>query len=240
MASLSAKGQSTPILREFESVSEGTVKLGELGHRQGGDKASEFTLEHQSEKITADCGSARQPIFWPQHDLSCESQDFPVDWGADHCRHIPMLSHKGSGHYDVKSRFSATLGNLLSRTVDLASSHGRACSEISMRACRARRLPCFRNTSLSLASIARRRSRSANSRSAVRTSADRLRSRGEPSVNSSRSFKVASSIVTAIVFILGSLSIFWSDFNASSPSLTCGRTKQSSERKATGSRRKLR
>jgi hypothetical protein len=46
--------------------------------------------------------------------------------------------------------------------------------------------------------------------------------------------------VTAIVFILGSLSIFWSDFNASSPSLTCGRTKQSSERKATGSRRKLR
>ena len=211
--------------REFESMSKGMVQLGELGRRQGGDKVAELTLEHQREKITADCGRAWETIFWPQHDLSCEPEDFPVDWGADHRRHILMLGHKGSGHYDVKARLSAPLGDPLARAIDLASSHGRACSEINMRACRARRLRCFRNTSLSFASIARRRSRSANSRSAARTSADRLRGRGEPSVNSSRSFKVASSIVMAIVFILGSLSIFWGYFNAFTLSFTFERTR---------------
>lgn len=188
-------------------MSEGKVKLGKLGCRQGGDKVAELTLKHQRKKITADCGRARQAIFRPQHDLSCESQHFPINGGADHRGHILMLGHKGSGHYDVKPRFSATLGDPFARTVDLASPHGRACSEMSMRAWRARRLRCFLNTSPSFASISRRRSRSANSRSAVRTSADRLWSRGEALVNSSSSFKVASSIVTAIVFILGSLSI---------------------------------
>jgi len=206
-------------------VSEGTVKLGELGRRQGGDKVGELTLKHQREKIAADCGRAWQAIFRPQHDLGCESQDFPIDGGADHRRDILMLSHKGSGYDDVKSGLAATLGDPLSGAVDLPSPHERACSEMSRRAWRARRLRCFRNSSPSFASISRRRSRSANSRSAVRTSADRLRSRGELSANSPRSFRVASSIVTAIVFILGSVSISWGDFNAFSLSLTCGQIK---------------
>jgi len=171
---------------------------------------SKLTFEHQGEKITADCGCARQAIFRPQHDLSCESQDFPINRRADHCRNILMLGHEGSGHYDVKSRFPATLGDSLARAVNLASPHGRACSETSTRICRARRLRCFRNTSPSFASISRRRSRSANSRSAVRTRAERLRCRWEASVKSSRSFKVPSSMEIAIVFILESISAFWS------------------------------
>jgi len=95
-------------------VSEGTVKLGELGRRQGGDKVGELTLKHQREKIAADCGRAWQAIFRPQHDLGCESQDFPIDGGADHRRDILMLSHKGSGYDDIKSGLAATLGDPLS------------------------------------------------------------------------------------------------------------------------------
>jgi len=212
-------------------VSKGAIKLGELGCRQGGDKVAELTLEHQREKITADCGGPWQAIFWPQHNLSCESQYFAIDWGADHRRNILMLGHKGSGHYDVKSGLSAALGDPFSGAVDLASLHERACSEMSMRVCRARRLRCFLNTSPSFASISRRRSRSANSRSAVRTSADRLPSRVEPSVNSSRSFNVVSSIVTAIVFILGIVSAIWVNFNALTLFLTCGRTRRLSKAK---------
>ena len=176
---------------------------------------SELTLEDQSQKITADCGRAWQAVFRPQHDLCCESQDLTIDRSADHRGNILMLGDEASGHYDVKTRLSATLGDPLARPVDLASPHERACSEISTRACRARRLRCFRNTSLSFASISRHRCRSANSRSAVRTSADRLRSRGKVSANSSRSFKVVSSIVTAIVFILDTVSAFSVKFNAS-------------------------
>ena len=175
---------------------------------------AEPALEHQREKVTADCGGAWQAVFRPQHDLSREAQDFSVDRGADNRGHILMLGYEGPGHYDVEARFCAALGDPLAGAVDLASPHGRACSEMSTRTCRARRLRCFRNTSPSFASISRRRSRSANSRSAVRTSAERLRALGEASVNSSSSFKVASSTVTAIVFILGSVSIVGVHFNA--------------------------
>ena len=174
-----------------------------------------LTFEHQSEEITADCGSAWQAIFGPQYDLCCESEDFPIDRSTNHCRNVIMLGHKGSGHYNVKARFSATLGDALVRMVDLTSPHERACSEMSTRACCAKRLRCFRNTSPSFASISRRRSRSANSCSAIRTSADRLRA--EPTANLSRSFKVASSIVTAIVFILVIVSIVLSQFQYHKP-----------------------
>lgn len=194
-------------------MSQGTVELDKLGCRQGGDKVGELPLEHQSKEITADRGRSRQAIFRPQHNLSCKSQNFPIDGGADDRGHILMHGHKSPGHYNVKPWLAAALGDPLSGAVDLASPHGRACSEMRARAWRANRFRCFRNTALSLASIFRRRSRSANSRSAIRTSAERFLSCGEAPVNSSRSFRVESSIVIAIVFILGSVSAFWADFN---------------------------
>jgi hypothetical protein len=87
---------------------------------------------------------------------------------------------------------------------DYPSSHKRACSAISARAWRARRLRWLRNTAPSLASRACLRTLSAYWRSAVRTSAARLRRRDDVSVSASRSFEVASSI--AIVFMRGIIS----------------------------------
>ena len=201
----------------LKGVSKGTVEFGDLGRRQGRYEMGELTLEHQSEKIAADCGHARQAVFRPEHDLSCESQDLTINRRTDDSRNILVFSDEGSGHYDVKARLCPTFGDSLARPVDLATPHERACSEISTRACRASRLRCFRNTSLSFASISRRCCRSANSRSAARTRADRLRSRGEVFANSSNSFKVVSSMVTAIVFILDRVSAFLVHFNASDP-----------------------
>ena len=198
-------------------MSEGTVELSELGCRQGGDKVGELSLKHQREKIAADSGRAWQTILWPQDDLCRKSQDFPIDGSADYRRNILMLGFKGSGYYDVKPRLSAALGDSLAGAVDLASLHDRACSEMSARAWRASRLRCLRKTAPSFASIWRRRSRSAYSRSAVRTRADRPRSLEEALVSSSRSFKVASSIVTAIVFILETVPTIWVHFNAFIP-----------------------
>jgi hypothetical protein len=180
-------------------VSKGTIELGEFDFRQGGHKVSELTLENQCKKIAADGGGPWQTIFHSQHDLRCQSKNFSINGGADHRRHIFMLSEKGPRYNHVKSRLSATLCESFACAVDLPAPHERACSEMSTRAWRARRLRCLRNTSPSFASVARRRSRSAYWRSAVRTSAARFLYRGEVSVSSSRSFRVASSI--AIVFI---------------------------------------
>lgn len=212
-------------------MSEGAIQLSQLGPRQGGDKVAELTLEHQGEKITADRGGPWQALFGPQHNLSGKSEDFSVHRSADHRRHIVVLGHEGSGHDDVESRFGATLRDTFPRTVYFASPHGRACSAMRTRAWRARRVRCFRNTSPSLASISRRRARSANSCSAVRTIAERFRSGGEASVNSSRSFNVASSTVTAIVFILGIISpsapIYSRREGVSPPSSTTGKPARS-------------
>ena len=93
----------------------------------------------------------------------------------------------------------AALGHPLARAVDFPSPHKRACSAISARAWRASSLRCLRNTAPSLASRACLRTFWAYWRSAVRTSAERLRRRDEVSVSASRSLAVASSI--AIVFI---------------------------------------
>jgi hypothetical protein len=193
-------------------LSKGTVQLDELAGRQSGYKMGELTLEHQREKITADCRGARQAVFWTQHDLRCKSQDFPIDRGADDRGDIFMLGDERSRDHDVKAWLSAAFGDALAGTVDLAPPQERACSAMSARAWRARRLRCLRRTALSIASTSRRRSRSANSRSAVRTSADRLR-REVPPVNSFSSFNVSSSIVTAIVFILAILSTNCADLN---------------------------
>jgi len=180
-------------------VSKGAVKLGEFERRQCGHKVSELTLEHQCKKIAADGGGSWQSIVWSEHDLCCESEDFSVNGGADHGRDVFVLRDKGSGYDNVKTGLCPALGNPFARSVDLAAPHERACSVMSTRACRARRLRCLRNTSPSLASVSRRRWRSAYWRKAVRTSAARLRRREELSVSSSKSFEVASSI--AIVFM---------------------------------------
>jgi hypothetical protein len=160
---------------------------------------SQFSLEHQREEIAADRAGPGQAVFRPQHDFGRESENFPVNRGTDHGRHVVVLGDKASGYYDVKTGFCSTLGNPLAGSVDLASPHERACSEKSTRAWRARRLRCFRKIAPSLASVARFRSLSAYWRNAARTSAERLRRRADVSLSSSRSFEVASSI--AIVFI---------------------------------------
>jgi hypothetical protein len=185
--------------REFESVSKGAVELCEFEYRQGGNKVSQFAFEHQGKEITANRAGARQAVFRPQHDFGCEAENFPVNGSADHSRYIFVFGNKSSGDDDVKSGLRATLGNPLACVVDLSSPHGRACSDISTRACRARRLRCFRKIAPSLASVARLRSLSAYWRSAARTSAPRLRRREDLSVSLSKSFEVASSI--AIVFM---------------------------------------
>ena len=92
--------------------------------------------------------------------------------GTPSARAGVVLGHERSRHDDVEPRLGATLGDPLARPVDFAAPHGRACSETRSRVWRARRARCFRNTSPSLASISRRRSRSANSLSAVRTRAE--------------------------------------------------------------------
>ena len=160
---------------------------------------SEFTLEHQGEEIATDRAGAWQTVFRPQHDLGREPENFPVNGGTNHSRHIFVFGDKGSGYYDVKARLRSTLGNPFARSINLATPHERACSEMSTRACRARRLRCFRKIAPSLVSVARLRSRLPYSRSAARTSAVRLRRRDDVSLSLSRSFEVASSI--AILFM---------------------------------------
>lgn len=180
-------------------MGKGAVELGEFECRQGGDKVSELALEHQCKKIAADGGGPGQSIFLSEHDLRCESEDFSVNGGADHGRDIFVFRDKGSGYYDVKTGLCSTLGNPFACAIDFSPPHERACSVMSMRAWRARRLRCLRNTAPSLAAVSRRRWVSAYWRKAVRTSAARLRRRDDVSVSSSSSFEVASSI--AILFI---------------------------------------
>jgi len=180
-------------------MSKGAVELGEFERREGRHEMSQLALEHQSEEIAADSAGAWQAVFRSQHDFGRESEDFPVNRGADHSRHVFVFGDKSTGYYDVKTRLRSALGNPLARAVDFPSPHKRACSAISARASRARRLRCLRNTAPSLASLACLRTLSAYWRSAVRTSAARLRRRDDVSVSASRSFAVASSI--AIVFM---------------------------------------
>ena len=160
---------------------------------------SELPLKHQGEEIATDRAGAWQAVFWSQHDFGSEPKDFPVNRGADYSRNIFVLGDEGSGYDDIKTWFPSTLWKAFARSVDLASRHERACSAISARAWRARRLRCFRKIAPSLASVARFRAFSAYWRNAARTSAPRLLCRGKVSASSSRSFSVASSI--AIVFM---------------------------------------
>jgi hypothetical protein len=180
-------------------MSQRAVELGEFERREGGHEMSQLALEHQGEEIAADRAGAWQAVFRSQHDFSRESEDFPVHRGTDHSRYIFMFSDKSTGYDDVKTGLRAALGDPLAGAVDFPSPHKRACSAISARAWRARRLRCLRNTAPSFASLACLRTLPAYWRSAVRTSAARLRRRNDFTVSASRSFKVASSI--AIVFI---------------------------------------
>ena len=180
-------------------MSKGAVELGEFERRECRHEMSQLTLEHQGEEIAADRAGARQAVFRSQHDFGREPEDFPVNWGTDHSRHVFVFGDKSTGCYDVKTGLRAALGNPLAGAVDFPSPHKRACSAISARAWRARRLRCLLNTAPSLASRACLRTLSAYWRSAVRTSAARLRRRDDVSVSASSSFAVASSI--AIVFI---------------------------------------
>ena len=185
--------------RNFESMSKRAVELGEFERREGRYEMSQLTLEHQCEEIAADRAGAWQAVFQSQNDFGRESEDFPVHRGTDHSRQVFVFGDKSTGYDDVKPGLRAALGNALAGAVEFPSPHKRACSAISARPCRARRLRCLRNTAPSLASRACLRTLSAYWRSAVRTSAARLRRRDDVSASASRSFAVASSI--AIIFI---------------------------------------
>lgn len=180
-------------------MSKRTVELCEFERREGRHEMSQFTLEHQGEEIAADRAGPWQAVFWSEHHFCAEAENGAVNRGADHSGDIFVLCDKGAGYNDVKAWLCSTFGNPFAGSVDLASPHERACSDISTRAWRARCFRCFRKIAPSLASLARRRSLSAYWRRAVRTSAARLRRRDDVSVSSSRSFEVASSI--AILFI---------------------------------------
>lgn|ERR671922_1598199 len=180
-------------------MSKSTVKLSEFERGQCGNKMCEFTLEHQREKIATDGADSRQSIFGSKHDLGRQTEDFAVNRGTDNGRDIFVIGDKRSRYDNVKTRFCSTLGNPLPRLINFPAPHERACSVISARAWRARSWRCFRNTALSLASLLRRRCVSAYWRNAVRISVARLWRRADVSVNSSRSFEVASSM--AILFM---------------------------------------
>lgn len=180
-------------------MSEGTVELCKLERRQSGHKMSQLSLEHQSEEVAAHRTGSWQAVFRTQLDFGREAEDFSIDRSKDYRRYIFMFGNKGTGDDNVITRFGAALGHPLAATIDFSSPHELACSAISARAWRASRLRCFRKMAPSLASVARRRSASAYCRSAMRTSAVRLRRRDDFSVSSSSSFAVASSM--AIVFM---------------------------------------
>jgi hypothetical protein len=180
-------------------MSKRAVELSEFECREGRHEMCQLALEHQGEEIAADRAGARQAVFRSQHEFGRESEDFPVNWSTDHSRHVFLFSDKITGNDDIKTRLRTALGNALAGAVDSPSPHRRACSAISARAWCARSLRCLRNAAPSLASLACLRTLSAYWRSAVRTSAARLRRRGDVTVRASRSFAVASSI--AIVFM---------------------------------------
>ena len=103
--------------RKLEGVSKGAVELGEFECRQGGNKVSQLTLEHQGEEIAADRAGAGHAIFRSEHNLSREAKNFPVHRRTNHGRHIFAFGDKGSGYHDVKTRLCSTLGNPLARSV---------------------------------------------------------------------------------------------------------------------------
>jgi hypothetical protein len=180
-------------------MSKGAIELGEFERRESGNEVSQLAFKHQRQKITANGAGAWQTVLWTEDDFCAESENFAINRGTYHRRNTLVLRDKGSGYNDVKSRLSSALCYPFAGAVNLPSPHERTCSEMSARACRARRLRCLRKTSPSFAAIAWRRCRSAYWRTAVRTSAEGLGRRGEVWVNSSRSLEVASSI--AIVFM---------------------------------------
>jgi hypothetical protein len=184
---------------KFEGLSKRAVELGEFERWESGNEMRQLTFKHQREKVTADRAGPRQAVFRPENDFCAQTENLTVNRSADHSRNIIMFCDKGSGYNDVKTWFCSPLGYPFAGPVNLPSPHERACSEMSARACRARLLRCFRNISLSLLSVTRRRSRSAYWRTAVRTSAERLHLRRDVWVSSSRSLEVASSIM--IVFM---------------------------------------
>jgi len=159
----------------------------------------QFRFEHQGKKIAADGAGAGQAVVRPQNNLGGEPENLALDRRTNNRRDIFMFGNKGARDDDVKTGFAAALGNALARTVDLSSSHERACSAISARVWRARRLRCFLKMTPSFASAALCRCLSAYWRTAVRTNAAWLRRGVDAWVNLSRSLRVDSSI--AIVFM---------------------------------------
>lgn len=156
---------------------------------------SQFSFEHQGQEIAADRAGSWQAVFRTQRNFGCETESFPVNRSADYRRYIFMFGDKGTRYDNVITRFRAALGNPLTRTIDFSSPQERACSAISARAWRASRLRCLRNNSPSFASLSLRLFPSAYWRRAARKSAALLRRRDDVSANSSKSFRVASSMV---------------------------------------------
>jgi hypothetical protein len=146
---------------QVKSMSKGSVKLGKFECRQGRNKVSQLSLEHQGEEIASYRARTREPIVMPQHYLCREAENFAIHRRTNYAGHIFVFSDKGSGYDDLIAGLGTALGNPFTSSVNLASPHERACSEMRARVWRARRFRCLRNTAASVLSVVCLRSFSA-------------------------------------------------------------------------------
>jgi len=162
----------------------------------------QLLLEHQRQKVTANCTFPRQTGTGIQHDLATEPQNLAVCRGANDRGDIVVLSDKISRNNHVESRLVASFRHFLAGAINLASFQGLACSLINSKDCRLSLLRFRRKISRSRSPSARLSRRETNSSAACRMTSDLLLNGAFASAfRRSMRFKVGSSIVIAIVFI---------------------------------------
>ena len=110
-------------------------------------------LEHERQEVAAKRRRPRQAFIRSQHDLRRQAENLGIDGRTDHGRHVVVLGDEGSRDDDVESWLPTPLRDALSRPVNLAARHGRACAATSRRASRASCFLLFRKISRSRSSI---------------------------------------------------------------------------------------
>src|SRR5262249_31621684 len=146
-------------------------------------------------------------VFTSDNDLGLQSENLSVHWSANDGRDVIVGRNEVAGNDHVEARFIPTLGDFLTSAVDLAPPQGLACSFIRAFASRSSRPRCVLTISASRSSSAFCSTSVTYLRTASRMIRERLVPGGRPlrARRSTRS-RISSSIVTAIVFILQSLS----------------------------------
>ena len=163
----------------------------------------QLLLEHQGQKVTANSAFPRQTFPNAQHDFAPEPQDLTVGGSTYDCGDILAFGDEIAGNNHIESRLVAALCHFLARAINFASFQRFACSLTNSRDCRLSLLRLLRKISRSRSCSARPSSRDTNSRAACRMTSDLLLNWAFASVfKRSIRFKVGSSIVIAMVFIL--------------------------------------